>query len=51
MINSFNIFFFSEQNDSNPETNSKLASIIEMAKKNSMPKDTILNTLKTQVQI
>ncbi|CAH1738745.1 unnamed protein product [Aphis gossypii] len=37
-----------EQNDSNPETNSKLASIIEIAKKNSMPKDTILNTLKTQ---
>ncbi|XP_022174774.1 translational activator of cytochrome c oxidase 1-like [Myzus persicae] len=36
-----------EQNDSNPETNSKLASIIEMAKKNSMPKDTILNTIKT----
>ncbi|XP_050524864.1 translational activator of cytochrome c oxidase 1 [Daktulosphaira vitifoliae] len=36
-----------EQNDSNPETNSKLASIIEMAKKNSMPKDTILNALKT----
>ncbi|XP_050423771.1 probable transcriptional regulatory protein Cthe_2075 [Adelges cooleyi] len=36
-----------ELNDPNPETNSKLASIIEMAKKNSMPKDTILNAIKT----
>uniref|UniRef100_A0A2S2PVC8 Translational activator of cytochrome c oxidase 1 n=1 Tax=Sipha flava TaxID=143950 RepID=A0A2S2PVC8_9HEMI len=35
-----------EQNDPNPDTNYKLASIIEMAKKNSMPKDTILNAIK-----
>ncbi|VVC38499.1 YebC-like,Integrase, N-terminal zinc-binding domain-like,Transcriptional regulator TACO1- [Cinara cedri] len=35
-----------DQNDPNPETNLKLASVIEMAKKNSMPKDTILNALK-----
>lgn len=41
---------FSEQNDSNPTTNSKLASIIEIAKRNCMPKDTIMNNIKTHVQ-
>lgn len=44
------IIFFLEQNDPNPETNSKLRSVIEMAQKNSMPKDTILNTIKKHVR-
>jgi len=36
-----------EQNDPNPVTNSKLGSIIEIAKKNSMPKETIINAIKS----
>lgn len=44
-------FYFLEFNDPNPVTNSKLASIIEMAKKNSMPKESILNAIKTHVCI